>query len=75
MEKYNLTPELEARVNAMSYEERAVFWNEGEYRAYMETLPVPVLLTMANSTDAIRTDARVVLLKKMEDAGLLEGET
>ena len=73
MDAYMLTPELEARVNAMTHAERRLFWDEGEYRAYMETLPVPTLLTMAHSTHTIRTDARVVLMKKMEDAGLKKG--
>lgn len=69
MDAYQLTPELKARVEAMTYDERRLFWDT-EYPEYIKTLPISNILTLANSTQDIRIEARVVLQTRMEDAGL-----
>jgi hypothetical protein len=69
---YRMTPELEARVSVMSYEDRRAFWDD-EYPAYVKTLPVADLVFLANGTNDIRFTARPLLVERMREAGLLAG--
>jgi hypothetical protein len=70
--EYRITPEMEQRLTAMSYEDRQIFWNT-EYPEYMKAMPIADLLFLAQSTLPIRIEARVLLETRIEDAGLKGG--
>ena len=67
---YRLTPELEATLDAMSFEDRRAWW-DNEYPTYVATLPVADLLILASGTLDIRYTARCLVMDRMREAGLL----
>jgi hypothetical protein len=67
---YRLTPELEAKLDAMTFEVRRAWW-ENDYPEYVATLPVADLLILANGTQDIRYTARPLLIQRMREAGLI----
>ncbi len=67
---YRLTPELEAKLDAMAFEERHKWWNN-EYLEYVATLPVSDLMFLASGTQDIRYTARGLLEERMLEGGLL----
>ena len=72
MDPYRLTPDLKAKLEAMSYDERRTWWDE-QYPDYVKSLPVADLLVIASSKNEFRFMAQEVLVERMRQAGLLDG--